>query len=95
MLTDVASSEDRNATKKGTKNVSKYKDFSVEIQCMWTVKTKLVPITTGTISKSFRKYLKNVPGRHIRELQSTAILAMEHVLFGRTNVKVQNNYRGK
>jgi hypothetical protein len=85
MLTDIAISEDRNATKKGTKNVSKYKDFSVEIQCMWTVETNVVPITTGstgTISKSFRKYLKNVPGRHIRELQRTAILATAHVLFG-------------
>jgi hypothetical protein len=34
---------------------------------------------TGTISKSFRKYLSNLPGRHeIKELQKTAILGTAH-----------------
>jgi hypothetical protein len=28
---------------------------------MWNVKTKVMP--TGTISKSFRKYLSNMPGK--------------------------------
>jgi hypothetical protein len=37
--------------------------------------------TTGTISKSFRKYLSNVPGKHeIKELQKTAILGTAHTL---------------
>jgi hypothetical protein len=38
-----------------------------------SVKTEVIPVVigaTGTISKSFRKYLGNVPGKHdIRELQ--------------------------
>ena len=42
---------------------------------MWNVKTKVIPIiigATGTISKSFRKYLSNIPEKHtIRELQET------------------------
>jgi hypothetical protein len=29
---------------------------------MWNVKTKVTP--TGTISKLFRKYLSNIPGKY-------------------------------
>jgi hypothetical protein len=36
---------------------------------------------TGTISKSFRKYLSSVPGKHdIKELQKTAVLGTAHTL---------------
>jgi len=34
---------------------------------MWNVKTKVISViigTTGTISKSFRKYVSNIPGKH-------------------------------
>jgi hypothetical protein len=34
---------------------------------------------TGTISKSFRKYLSNIPGKHkIKELQQTYIVHCTH-----------------
>jgi hypothetical protein len=37
----------------------------------------------GTISKSFRKYLNNIPGKHeIKQLQETAISAL-HTYFGK------------
>jgi hypothetical protein len=43
---------------------------------MWNVKTKVTPViigATGTISKSFRKYVSNIPGNHeVKELQKTA-----------------------
>jgi hypothetical protein len=49
----------------------------------WTVKTKVIPVTigaTGTITKSFGKFLINIPGKHkIKELQQTAILCTTHV----------------
>jgi len=36
---------------------------------------------TGTISKSFRKYVSNIPGKHeVKELQKTAILGTAHIL---------------
>jgi len=36
---------------------------------------------TGTISKSFRKYVSNIPGKHeIKELKKTAILGTAHIL---------------
>ena len=48
------------------------------------IKTKVIPViirTTGTISKSFRKYVGNIPGKHeVKELQKTAILGTAHIL---------------
>jgi hypothetical protein len=36
---------------------------------------------TGTISKSFTKYLTSMPGKHdIKELQKTAVLGTAHTL---------------
>jgi len=36
---------------------------------------------TGTISKSFRKYINNIPGNHEeKELQKTVILGTAHIL---------------
>ena len=51
---------------------------------MWNVKTKVIPViigATGTLSKSFRKYVSNIPGNHeVKELQKTAILGSAHIL---------------
>jgi hypothetical protein len=36
---------------------------------------------TGSISKSLRKYVSNIPGKHeVKELQKTAILGTAHIL---------------
>jgi hypothetical protein len=43
--------------------------------------TPVIIGATGTISKSFRKYLSSIPGQHdIQELQKTAILGTAHTL---------------
>jgi hypothetical protein len=51
---------------------------------MWNVKARVIPVVIGateTISKSFRKYVSNIPGNHdVRELQKTAILGTAHIL---------------
>jgi hypothetical protein len=60
MLTDVAISGDRNVTNKEAEKVLKYKDLTIEIQRIWKVKTMVIAViigATGTISKSFRKYV--------------------------------------
>ena len=84
MLIDVAISEDRKVIKKEAEKIPKYKDLTIEIQRMWNVKTKVIPViigATGTISKLFRKYLSNIPGKHeVKELQKTAILGTAHIL---------------
>ena len=70
--------------KKEAEKILRYKDLTIEIQRMWDVKTKVTPViigTTGTISKSFRKYVSNIPGKHeVKELQKTAILGTAHIL---------------
>jgi len=84
MLIDVTISGDRNVIKKEADKIIKYKDLTIEIQRMWNVKTKATPVirgATGTISKSFRKYVSNISGKHeVKELQKTAILGTAHTL---------------
>ena len=84
MLIDVAISRDRNVIKKEAEKILKYKDLTTEIQGMWNVKTKVIPViigATGTVPKSFRKYVSNVPGKHeVKELQKAAILGTAHIL---------------
>jgi hypothetical protein len=50
---------------------------------MWNIKTKVIPViisATGTISKSFRKYVSNIPGNHeVQELQKIGILGAAHI----------------
>jgi len=67
MLIDVVISGDRNVIRKEAEKILKYKDLTIEIQHMWNVKTKMIPViigATGTISKSFRIYVSNIPGKH-------------------------------
>ena len=70
--------------KKGAEKILKYKDLTLEIQRMWNVKTKVIPVIIGatrTISKSFRKYVSNISGKYeVKELQTTAILGTAHLL---------------
>jgi hypothetical protein len=84
MLIDVAIPGDRNVIKTEAEKILKYRDLIIEIQRMWNVKTKVKPViigATGNTSKSFRKYLSSIPGKHdIKELQKTAVLGTAHTL---------------
>ena len=51
--------------KKETEMILNYKDLTIELQRRWNVKTNVILViigVTGTISKSFRKYVSNLPG---------------------------------
>jgi len=55
--------------KKEAEKILKYEytDLTTEIQRMWNVKPKVISVirrAAGTISKSFRKYVSNIPGNH-------------------------------
>jgi hypothetical protein len=68
--------------------ILKYKDLMIEIQRIWNVKAKVIPViigATGTISKSLRQYLSSISGSHIGHCTHTADSA---------NVKVQNIFHG-
>jgi hypothetical protein len=65
ILIDVVISRDRIVIKKEAKKILKYKSLTIDIQRMWNVKAKVIPVIIGasaTISKSFRKYVNNIPG---------------------------------
>jgi hypothetical protein len=58
-----------------TTTILNYKDLTTEIQHMWNINAKVILVirgATGTISKSFRQYLSNKPGRN-DILQKTVI----------------------
>ena len=54
------------------------------ITIMCNIKPKLIPViigATGTISKTFRKYVSYIQGNHeVKELHKTAILGTAHIL---------------
>ena len=84
MLIDGGITGDRNVIKTEAERILKYKDLIIEIQRMWNVKAKVIPVitgATGAILKSLRQYLSNVPGKHeIKELQKTVILGNAYIL---------------
>ena len=86
MLIGVAISGDRNVIKKQAEKILKYKDLTIYIQRVWIVKTKVVPViigATGTISKSFRTYVSNVPGKHeVKNYRKHPFWAL-HTYFGK------------
>jgi hypothetical protein len=61
-------------------------DLTIEIQRMWNIKTRVIPViigATGTISKSFRKYLSNIPGNNeLRNYRKQPYWAL-HTYFGK------------
>jgi hypothetical protein len=70
MLIGIAVSSSRYVVKKEADKILKCKGLIIEIQRMWNVKAKALPVIRGTVLKSFRENLSNVPGKHeIKELQ--------------------------
>jgi hypothetical protein len=53
--------------KKKAEKILKYKYFIIEIQRLWNMTEKVIPVITGangTISTSLRQYLSNKPKKH-------------------------------
>ena len=70
----VGISGDKNLIMKEEEKITQNKNLTIVIQCVWTVKTKLIPViveATGTTSKSFRKYVGKIPGKHETEEMQT------------------------
>jgi len=80
ILIDFAISGDRNMIKREAEKVLKNTDLIIEIQCMWNVKSKVIPViteATGTISKSLRQYLRNITAKcEIKEVQKQPYWAL-------------------
>ena len=100
MLIDVAIPGDRNVIKREAEKILKYKDLIIEIQRMWNVKAKVIPVitgATGTISISLRQDMCNIPGEHkIKKLQKkNSHIGHCTQTAESVNVKVQNIFNGR
>jgi hypothetical protein len=84
VLIDVAITGDGNVIEKEAEKILNYKDITTEIQRMWNLKENVVPLISGTdgiISKSLRKYMSNIAGKHeFKEMQNSSILITAHIL---------------
>jgi len=58
MLIYSAISEDRNVIKKEAEKILIYKDLTIEIQRIWNVKTKMIPVMEGRLGL-FQSHLEN------------------------------------
>ena len=80
----VAIPADRNVVRKEAEKKLKYKSLCIEMQRMWNLKCKIVPViteATGIVTRSLKKNLENIPGKHsIDSLQKTAILGISHIM---------------
>ena len=94
---DVGIPGDRNVIMKGTEKTVRCTDRTTEIQCMWNVKAKVIPIiigATGNISKSLQSEPEQQTGKarnegnadnsHIGHCTQTA---------GSADVKLQNIFQ--
>jgi hypothetical protein len=56
----------------------------VQIQRMWNLKCMIIPVVvgaTGIVTKSLRKNLEAVPGKHsVDSLQKTTVLGTSHII---------------
>ena len=66
LLIDMSVPSDKNISSKEFEKKYKYKDLEIEIQRMWKMKTKVIPVVVGAlgaISKDFKAYIENIPGK--------------------------------
>jgi hypothetical protein len=78
-LIDVAIHTDKNIVQKEMEKKLKYKSLCIERHRMWKLKCTIG--ATGIVTRSLRKNLEAVSGKHsIDSLQKTAILGTSHTI---------------
>ena len=84
LLIDIAIPTDKNISTKVTEKLSKYKDLEIEIERMWGMKTKTIPVVIGAlgvIKKGSKKYLDDISANiRLQDLQKTTLLGTAHIL---------------
>ena len=65
MLIAVAISGDRNVIKKVAVKILKHKDLTIEIQRMWKVKTRVIPVIIGATGTF--KIIQKIHKQHTRK----------------------------
>ena len=83
-IIDVAIPGDARVPQKEAEKIEKYNDLRRELQKLWKVKAKVVPIVVGalgTVSKSLTGYLKEIKvSTKIQVIQKSALLGTARIL---------------
>lgn len=84
LIVDIAIPEDRNLMTKEREKIDKYQDLRLEIQRLWNVRTRVIPVVIGAMGAHTDKlsgYLDTIPGTHRKaELIKAALLGSAHIL---------------
>ncbi len=90
-IIDVAIPNDSNIKKKEQEKVEKYQPLREELQRIWKVKSKVVPVVVGAlgaVTPVLQKWLKEIPGEHAyRNLQKSALIGTAKILRRTLNLK--------
>ena len=60
MLIDVSVPDDKNIALKEADKISQYKDLEIEINRLWNVKTKVLPLVAGALGTLRKDFAKGV-----------------------------------
>jgi hypothetical protein len=75
---------DRNVVQREVEKKLRYKSLCIEVQRMWNLKCKVVPViigATGIITRGSRKNVEAIPGkRSVDSLQKTAVRETSHII---------------
>jgi len=84
LMIDMSVPTDNNVSAKEFEKLSKYKDLEIEVNKMWHLKTKTVPVIVGAlgmIKKDTQKHLQRIPGKlNLSEIQKIVLTSTAHIL---------------
>jgi len=84
LIIDVAIPNDTHTVETEREKIEQYQDLRLEIQRMWNIKARVVPIVIGALgatSNNLEKHLQEIPGKKkIPQLVKIAILGSAHIL---------------
>ena len=84
ILIDVAIPADINIIEKEKEKILKYQDLRIELQKLWNIKLKVIPVVIGSLDAytgNLMSYLTEIPGSHrLEELLKSALLGSARIL---------------
>ena len=84
LFVNMSIPSDKNVSAKVFENLSKYKDLEIEVEKMWHLKTKTLPVVIGALSlikKDTDKFLEQIPGNpRLEEVQKIVLNSTAHIL---------------
>ena len=87
-MIDISIPNDVNINKKEVEKLTKYKNLSIEMNRLWSVRSKIIPVVIGalgTVSTKIGFHLDKIPikidkDKTISEIQKIAILGTSHII---------------